>query len=189
MIERGDHRFDLMSHMFQVNLSLISVRRSEVAGTPNHFYCSDKISVLHSTSAKEGNFIFPLYLYPTSKNNTLFEADEPSDAPGGRHPNLSQTFIVDISNKLKMHFTHDGKGNLHQNFGPEDIFSYMYAVFHSPTYRERYADFLKIDFPRLPLTSNAKLFRELCKLGGELIGLHLMENIWEGHTNLSGTGK
>jgi predicted helicase len=51
----------------------------------------------------------------------------------------------------------------------------MYAIFHSPTYRVRYADFLKIDFPRLPLTSNADLFRELCRLGERLIGLHLME--------------
>jgi predicted helicase len=51
----------------------------------------------------------------------------------------------------------------------------MYAVFHSPTYRSRYAEFLKIDFPRVPLTSNVELFRELCALGEELVGLHLME--------------
>ena len=58
---------------------------------------------------------------------------------------------------------------------PEDIFTYMYATFHAPSYRERYAEFLKIDFPRLPLTSNTDLFRELCKLGDRLVGLHLME--------------
>lgn len=51
----------------------------------------------------------------------------------------------------------------------------MYAVFHSPTYRERYAEFLKIDFPRLPLTSSADLFRALCAIGDRLVGLHLME--------------
>lgn len=51
----------------------------------------------------------------------------------------------------------------------------MYAVFHSPTYRSRYAEFLKIDFPRLPLTSNPELFRSLCALGSELVSLHLME--------------
>jgi len=61
-------------------------------------------------------------------------------------------------------------------FGPEDVFNYMYAIFHSPTYRERYAAFLKIDFPRLQLTSDAGLFRTLCALGGELLGLHLMES-------------
>jgi predicted helicase len=51
----------------------------------------------------------------------------------------------------------------------------MYAVFHSPTYRTRYGEFLKIDFPRLPLTSNTVLFRELCEFGDRLVGQHLME--------------
>jgi predicted helicase len=74
-----------------------------------------------------------------------------------------------------MQFIPDGKGDLHTTFGPEDIFHYMYAVFHSPAYRERYAEFLKIDFPRLPLTSNVDLFRALCELGERLVGLHLME--------------
>lgn len=60
-------------------------------------------------------------------------------------------------------------------FAPEDVFAYAYAVFHSPTYRTRYAEFLKIDFPRLPLTSNVDLFRTLVSLGAELVSLHLME--------------
>lgn len=175
MIERGDHRFDLMFHLFQRNLSFITVRRSEVSGIPKHFFCSKVISVLHSTSAKEGNFVFPLYLYPDTKKGMLFDIHIPTNAPGGRRPNLSPAFITDISNKLNMPFIQDGKGDLQQTFGPEDIFDYMYAVFHSPTYCARYADFLKIDFPRLPLTSNADLFRELCKLGERLVGLHLME--------------
>src|SRR5438552_2067911 len=50
---------------------------------------------------------------------------------------------------------------LPKDISPEDIFHYAYAVFHSPTYRQRYAEFLKIDFPRLPLTSNVALFRAL----------------------------
>jgi predicted helicase len=52
----------------------------------------------------------------------------------------------------------------------------MYAVFHSPTYRTRYAEFLKIDFPRLPLTRNVGLFRALAVFGAELVALHLMES-------------
>lgn len=59
---------------------------------------------------------------------------------------------------------------------PEDIFHYAYAVFHSPGYRSRYAEFLKIDFPRLPLTGNLELFRALARLGGELTSLHLLES-------------
>ena len=74
-----------------------------------------------------------------------------------------------------MKFIPDGKGDRKKTFGPEDIFNYMYAVFHSPTYRSRYAEFLKMDFPRLPLTSNPELFRKLCALGDELVSLHLME--------------
>jgi hypothetical protein len=59
---------------------------------------------------------------------------------------------------------------------PEDIFNYAYAVFHSPTYRSRYAEFLKIDFPRLPLTSSKALFESLAEKGAELVSLHLMES-------------
>jgi predicted helicase len=51
----------------------------------------------------------------------------------------------------------------------------MYAVLQCPGYRSRYAEFLKIDFPRLPLTSNVELFRQLCGLGKELVALHLLE--------------
>jgi REP element-mobilizing transposase RayT len=64
----------------------------------------------------------------------------------------------------------------HATVGPEDVFHYIYAIFHSPTYRQRYAEFLKIDFPRVPLTSDRELFRRLCALGRELVGLHLLDS-------------
>ncbi|HEX8138383.1 MAG TPA: type ISP restriction/modification enzyme [Pyrinomonadaceae bacterium] len=175
MIERGDHRFDLMRHLFAENLSLITVRRSEIAGIPQHFFCSKIISVLHSTSAKEANFVFPLYLYPDNLKANLFDTDESTKAPSGRRANLAPEFVADFAGRLKMAFIPDGKGDLDSTFGPEDVFAYMYAVFHAPTYRSRYAEFLKIDFPRLPLTSKPELFRALCALGDELVGLHLME--------------
>ncbi|MBV8822947.1 MAG: hypothetical protein JO123_09175, partial [Ktedonobacteraceae bacterium] len=115
--------------------------------------------------------------YPDPNKKGLFDINETSTAPGNRCPNLSPAFIEDITNKLSMAFTPDGKGNLQNNFGPEDIFNYMYAVFHSPIYRSRYAEFLKIAFPRLPLTSNRDLFRQLCGIGERLVGLHLMEQL------------
>jgi hypothetical protein len=59
---------------------------------------------------------------------------------------------------------------------PEEVFHFAYAVFHSPAYRSRYAEFLKIDFPRLPLTGKVELFRALARLGGELAALHLLES-------------
>ncbi len=55
-------------------------------------------------------------------------------------------------------------------------FNYIYAIFHSPTYRSRYAEFLKGDFPRVPLTRNVDLFRQLGKLGEQLVNLHLMKS-------------
>ena len=66
-------------------------------------------------------------------------------------------------------------GDLETTFGPEDVFHYAYAVFHSPTYRSRYAEFLKIDFPRLPLTSDPALFAALVRLGRELVAFHLLK--------------
>ncbi len=71
---------------------------------------------------------------------------------------------------------HDTDTHSTMTFGPEDVLHYMYAIFHSPTYRERYQEFLKIDFPRVPLTSDRELFVRLCGLGEELVGLHLMES-------------
>lgn len=68
------------------------------------------------------------------------------------------------------------EGKEEREISPEDIFNYAYAVFHSPTYRSRYAEFLKIDFPRLPLTSDRSLFKALCEKGAELVALHLMES-------------
>ena len=56
-------------------------------------------------------------------------------------------------------------------------YHYAYAVFHGPTYRSRYAEALKIDFPRLPLTSGKAAFARLVGLGQELAGLHLLENV------------
>ncbi len=109
-----------------------------------------------------GNNLFPLYLY----NATL---------PGERRANLAPEFISDSATRLGLAWVADGHGDLQQTFGPEDVFAYMYAVFYSPTYRKRYAPFLKIDFPRLPLTSDRDLFRALCALGDKLVGLHLME--------------
>jgi len=90
--------------------------------------------------------------------------------------NLAPEFIADIEKRIKLRFIDNGTGNLTATFGPEDVFNYIYAVFHSPTYRERYAQFLKIDFPRVPLTSNVECFVRLCSLGSELAALHLLES-------------
>ena len=127
----------------------------------------------NKTAGAGASYLSPLYLYPTN-TPTLFDT-EPTNSPNGRRPNLAPEFIKELSAKLELEFISDGKGDEKKTFGPEDIFNYIYAVFHSPQYRQRYAEFLKIDFPRVPLTSNQELFWELVKKGDRLVQLHLMK--------------
>ncbi|MEP7341987.1 MAG: type ISP restriction/modification enzyme [Acidobacteriota bacterium] len=166
-------RRELLEHVAgKENLCLNTVRQTKME-LWQHAVVSDAPAPAVYVELKDGSNIFPLYLYPSEKRS-LFD-DEPTDALGGRRPNLAPEFIADISAKLKLNFIADGKGDLKKSFGPEDVFAYLYAVFHAPGYRSRYAEFLKIDFPRLPLTANVDLFRVLCRLGAELVGLHLLE--------------
>lgn len=118
-------------------------------------------------SAYANNSVMPLYLYPESSQSRLI--GEPA-----RIPNFTQEFISICENILQLSFVQDGRGDLEGTFGPEDVFYYTYAVTHSPTYRSRYAEQLKIDFPRLPLTSDKALFAKLVKLGNKLVNLHLL---------------
>lgn len=62
------------------------------------------------------------------------------------------------------------------SFAPIDILDYIYAVLHSPTYREKYKEFLKIDFPRVPYPYDTEIFWKLVELGGELRQIHLLES-------------
>ncbi len=169
-------RYPLMAHALKNNLLFLTIRNSR-RGNIDNFFVANTIVDKDAVSSFDNVTFFPLYLYPDPQNKELFSTDtgEPSTAPGGRRPNLSAAFIDDFASRLGMRFVEDGKGDLRETFGPEDVFDYMYAVFHSPAYRMRYAEFLKIDFPRLPLTSNADLFRELCRLGERLVALHVME--------------
>ena len=84
----------------------------------------------HAVSLKEVNYLFPLYLYPNGDlPKSLF------DHENGRRPNLSAAFVEELSDRLHLAFVPDGRGDLRKTVGPEDIFHYLYAVLHSPTYR------------------------------------------------------
>ncbi|MEI8171895.1 MAG: type ISP restriction/modification enzyme [Deltaproteobacteria bacterium] len=171
---RGFHsrpRPAVMNQMIGDNIALLTSRMTKGESFA-HIYLTKFPSekILLSPKTSNNSFHFPLYLESESETS-LFKTDNSSS----RRPNLAPAFIEDIAARLGMVFIPDGKGDRQQTFGPEDIFAYMYAVFHSPAYRSRYAEFLKIDFPRLPLTSNADLFRNLCGIGEELVALHLME--------------
>jgi len=135
------------------NLSLITSSRVEILRDYDQVFCSDLVVQNHTLCLKEVNYHFPLYLYPDLTEITQ-----------ERHPNFSLKFLKDIVAKLGYTPT------------PEAIFYYIYAVFHSLTYRTRYIEFLKIGFPRVPLTNNDEVFRQLAACGGELVALHLMKS-------------
>src|SRR5690554_1161620 len=112
---------------------------------------------------------FPLYLYPNEKNIELF-------AEGAiRMPNLKDEIVNEIADKLGLTFTNE-KQFTENTFAPIDILDYIYAVLHSPTYREKYKEFLKIDFPRVPYPKDQDTFWQLVKLGGEIRQIHLLES-------------
>jgi len=158
--------FDVMQHMAASNVALLLTR--QVTGrefhhafVSRHLVDRDPLSLI----TRERTQVFPLYLYPA--------ADE-LDVLAGRRPNISPEFLKALAEKLGL--SQAGPHGLPHGVTPEDIFHYAYALFHSPTYRTRYVEFLKIDFPRLPLTGNRNLFFRLAALGGELVALHLMES-------------
>ncbi|MDB9541803.1 helicase [Microcystis aeruginosa CS-1036] len=138
----------------KINLILL-VKRQGKRDPYSYFYISNRIceSCIFE-SAYANNSILPLYIYPDS--------DKAQELQQEKRPNFSPDFLKTLETKLGYLPT------------PETIFYYIYAVFHSPTYRSRYAEFLKIDFPRVPLTSNDNLFRQLAEYGEQLVQLHLM---------------
>ena len=165
-------RPEIMRHMLRPNRALHLCR--QIAGDHwRHVLATNCITddCYVSNVTRERGYTLPLYLYPNPKSNGDLFSNGTS-----RHVNLKPEFIAEIAKRIKLRFIDDGTGDLADTFGPEDVFNYIYAVFHSPTYRERYAQFLKIDFPRVPLTSNLDLFRTLCSFGSQLVALHLLES-------------
>jgi len=168
-------RYPLMGNALKTNLLFLGIRNAR-RGNIDSFFVANTIADKDAVSPFDNATCFPLYLYSdVNETMDLFDTGKHSISAKARRPNLSRQFIEDCEARLAMTFVTDGKGNLKKAFGPEDVFNYMYAIFHSPTYRNRYAEYLKIDFPRLPLPSDHHLFRALCGLGAELTGLHLME--------------
>lgn len=176
VIDRPRH--ELNSHMFKTNLSFATTRQTR---EPFGVLATNYVCGQHKIVATyDGSSIFPLYLYPPTEGKMRRQASlldaETGTGPDGRRPNLSAAFIDDVSAKLGLAFVPDGQGDLQQTWGPEDIFHYAYAIFHSPTYRARYAEFLKIDFPRLPFTADRALFAALVTKGAQLVDLHLLRS-------------
>ena len=116
-----------------------------------------------------GDYVAPLYLYPTKTTQQTI------DQSNARKPNLNTEIVNEIAKKLGLVFTNE-KETTKGTFAPIDILDYIYAVLHSPTYREKYKEFLKIDFPRVPYPKNEKTFWDLVALGSEIRQIHLLES-------------
>ncbi len=152
----GDYAFDYSRPL--LNDNLIKDNIALIATKQNRESCSVFITSLplgqHKIAAPyDGSYAMPLYLY----KDTL-EGEK-------RIPNLNPDIVKQIGKSL-------GK-----QVEPQELFDYIYAVLHSPSYRERYKEFLKIDFPRIPYPTDAEAYHRLAEKGATLRRLHLMEGL------------
>jgi len=154
-------RKDVMRHMLHENLAICIGRAGQVVGLEklwNVAFCTEFITDLN-LFYRGGNVNFPLYLYPeedlynNSKNRTY-----------ERKVNIHQQIFETLQKAYK------------KKPKPEAIFYYTYAVLYSNIYRQRYAEFLKSDFPRVPFCKDYKLFQAIARTGEKLVDLHLMKS-------------
>jgi predicted helicase len=156
---RGFHcmpRGKFMEHFIKgKNLGLIIGRQGQVVGNAEWNLLSVTSNVTDlNVYYRGGGLIFPLYLYQENFGKIQ------------RATNMKEEIVKKITAKI-------GVGKINEI----QIFDYIYAVLHSPSYRNRYKEFLKTDFPHIPYPENDKQFERLAGLGEKLRKLHLMENV------------
>ncbi|MCJ7484251.1 MAG: N-6 DNA methylase [Thermodesulfovibrionales bacterium] len=161
------HRQDQIKHSFFENYSLVMGRQTKNKEI-SHFFITNTLSEMKTAESSTGSYHFQLYVYPDSNEQKIIKTT-------GRSPNLNQEIVEQIAQQLALNFTFE-KESKEGTFAPIDILDYIYATIHNPTYREKYKEFLKIDFPRVPFPGNAEIFWKLVKLGGELRQIHLLES-------------
>jgi len=174
-------RQELMPNMLEKNLGIITVRQSKTGSNWSHAFIVDNIveSCLVSSQTSEIGYLFPLYLYPNQNQLSEFlPLDELPQPIWKKSANIDSLFIKTL------------EATYSKNIDPEDFLYYVYAVLYSPTYRETYAPFLKIDYPRIPFTSDPEVFEEMARLGERLKDLHLLrsEELEDSTVRFQGTG-
>lgn len=141
-------------------LCLKGVRNDSVS----KIYISKKYVDKSTLSTLDNCYLFPLYI----RNK--------EDLYGSTcTPNLTPKIVEKIAESIGMDFEAEKSGNT-DKFAPIDLLDYIYAVLHSPAYREKYKEFLKTDFPRVPYPQDSEEFHRLVAIGGELRKVHLMEH-------------
>src|SRR5260370_14510026 len=164
------------------NICLLTSRQQADAGFSHVFMTKHPAeSCAVSNKTKEKNYVFPLYLYPAAQREEapqlITEVESwPADAAnGGRVPNISRAFIADVQRATGLLFEPISNERGRARFGAENVFHYVYAILHSGNYRETYSQFLKMDFPRIPLPKSQNEFLTLADLGRRLQSLHLLD--------------
>jgi predicted helicase len=164
-------RTEVMKHFIKGNLGLV-YKLGNAEENSVSAMVSKSIIDFRSWSRpgmQGGDYISPLYIYPSSNGQ------QSTEQTTVRTPNLNTEIVNQLAKKVGLTFTNE-KEITKDTFAPIDILDYIYAVLHSPTYREKYNEFLKIDFPRVPYPESKAIFWELVKLGGSLRQIHLLES-------------
>ena len=161
--------YNVMQHFTKgENIGLVVSKQCRQLST-GYMFITNKVTDLHILdSAADSTYVFPLYRY--------LDDDDRKDIFITRTPNLAQNIIKKISKTLNLEFEAEKSADT-KYFAPVDLLDYIYAVLHTPAYREKYKEFLKIDFPRVPYPKDAKHFWKLVKFGGSLRRLHLLEDV------------
>ena len=161
-------RWDLMRHLLEKNIALSTIRKMDIVEQWTHVLAVQGLTTHHTVSMKEVNYAFPLYLYPKQGAQVakveLFRSEATSDNTSVE--NISASFRGDLNTRYGTPY-----------FTPEQVFGYIYAILHAPTYRTRYAEFLRGDFPRIPLTATRAAFEALSALGWDLAQKHLLKSV------------
>jgi len=147
--------------MLKENLGLIFHKREELLIPYSHFLATAEMVEHGCLSSKTTCYLAPLYLYPDTDKKDLFSHTKESER---KKPNIS----FELFNALCK--TYNKKPS------PEEVFHYIYAVLYSNIYRTKYAEFLKIDFPRIPFTKDYRLFCKMAEYGQRLVELHLLKS-------------
>ena len=142
------------------NLGVSCTRATEIQGQFQHVFCTSQMTQHHTVSLKEVNYLFPLWLY----DRDVCKA------------NFASSFLATLQSALHLTLTDYRPKDRTAPLHAEKIFHYIYAVLHSPAYRQRYAAFLRTDFPRIPIPGSRTVFDALAKLGAELVAWHLLEH-------------
>jgi len=164
-------RGEMFTHLNNKDNFSILMCRQQSSSDFRHIFITRLVSDMCNISSqtKETGYIFPLYLYPETNGQQNIAGRQK------RTPNLNMELVAKIAEKIRLHFTPE-KEDSKSAFAPIDILDYIYAVLHSPSYRETYREFLKIDFPRVPYPGDAKTFWKLVKFGEKFRTIHLLEN-------------